>query len=202
MNPKKSDLVPTRPLRAVLAIILATLAIGGCTITTEQPGASQRDAFASRQQLDAAVTETLERLYRLAPGSREMAASAAGVLVFPQVIGGAIIVGGEHGRGALRIAGRSADYYSTTGASVGWQIGGQSKAVVYIFSSREALQRFRASNGWTVGVDATVALGRVGANGSVDSQTAQQPVVSFVMNNVGLEVGASMTGARIYRTAP
>lgn len=33
--------------------------------------------------------------------------------------------------------------------------------------------------GWTVGVDATVALADIGANGSIDTSTMREPVVGF-----------------------
>ena len=43
------------------------------------------------------------------PGTREMVSNAAGVLVFPAVVGGSFVVGAEHGRGALRVGGAGHD---------------------------------------------------------------------------------------------
>lgn len=40
-------------------------------------------------------------------------------------------------------------------------------------------------------------MANVGANGRVDTASMQQPVVSFVMANAGLEVGASVQGMKI-----
>ena len=126
-----------------------------------------------------------------------MVSNAAGVLVFPAVVGGSFVVGAEHGRGALRVGGQTVAYYSTTGASIGFQAGGQSRSVIYVFNTQEALQKFRASNGWTAGADATVAVGTVGANGRVDTKTLQQPITSFTLTNVGLEAGVSVGGSKI-----
>ena len=67
-------------------------------------------------------------------------ARSKGVLVFPAVVGGSFIVGGEYGRGALRVDGKTLDYYSTTAASIGLQAGAQSKAVYYVFNTRDALE--------------------------------------------------------------
>lgn len=187
----------------VLALALGGLALAGCTVTpASAPPPAASGAFADAPRIDAAVDRTLARLYQVVPGSRSMVAQSAGVLVFPEVVGGALIVGAEHGRGALRVGGRGAGYYSTTGASIGWQAGGQSKSVIYVFNTRDALQRFQSSRGWTVGADATVAAGTLGATGTIDSRTAQQPVVSFVLNNVGLEAGVALTGAKVTRIAP
>lgn len=203
---KTQSRIPFMPRASLMALVLAlggAIGLAGCTMTPNNaPPPASAATFSSRSQLDAAARETLNRLYRVVPGSRDMVSHAAGVLVFPQVIGGALFVGAEHGRGALLVGGRVVAYYSTTGASIGWQIGGQSKSVVYVFNTRDALKRFQDSNGWTVGADATVAVGTVGANGSIDSQTAQQPIVSFVMNNVGLEAGLSLGGSKITRIEP
>ena len=139
MKPAHSS--PSWPQSAglLLALALGGAGLAGCTTTLNNaPPPASSSSFSTAAKLDAAVNATLERLYKVAPGSRELVAHAAGVLVFPEVIGGALIIGAEHGRGALRVRGRTAGYYSTTGASVGWQVGGQSKSVVYVFSTREA----------------------------------------------------------------
>jgi CheY-like chemotaxis protein len=117
--------------------------------------------------------------------------------VAPVIVGAFVIVGGQYGRGALRVNGRTEAYYSTR--SLGFQAGAQSKAVIYLFTTQQALNKFRSSEGWTVGADATVALATIGANGSVDTQTLQQPVVGFMLTNVGLEAGVSLQGAKIDR---
>jgi lipid-binding SYLF domain-containing protein len=105
----------------------------------------------------------------------------------------------QYGRGALRVNGRTEAFYSTTAGSLGLQAGAQSKAVIYLFTTQQALDKFRNSEGWTVGADATVALANIGANGSVDTNTLQQPVIGFVLTNVGLEAGVSLQGAKIDR---
>jgi lipid-binding SYLF domain-containing protein len=189
---------------AVLAVtaVLAGGLLGACTTTPfSSPAPQSSDAAAADTRINADVTDTLNRLYTVAAGARNMVSHAAGVLVFPKVYGGALIIGAEHGQGALQVHGRTAAYYNTTGASIGWQAGASSKAVIYVFNTAAALQQFRDSNGWQVGADARVAVGHVGANGSIDSQTLNQPVVSFVMNNAGVEGGVSVDGSKITRVA-
>jgi len=171
--------INTRHAGLALAIALAGLSLPGCTITSTPQ--SQAAPGATRTAMESAVNETLSRLYNTVPGSQEMVTKAAGVLVFPSVLGGSFVVGAEHGKGALRVGGQTTNYYSTTGASVGFQAGGQSRSVIYVFNTRDALQKFRNSNGWTADADATVAIGNVGANGRVDTKTLQQPITSFTL---------------------
>lgn len=189
------------PLRTWTAVALTacSLAIVGCTTTHPNTGGTPA---ASSAAIDAQVDTALNRLYQNVPGSRELVARSAGVLVFPSVISASLGLGAEYGRGALRAGDRTLGYYSTTAGSVGWQAGAQSRAVVYVFTTQESLDRFRASKGWTVGADATVALATVGANGQIDSNTARQPVVGFVLTNVGLEAGVALQGAKINPITP
>jgi lipid-binding SYLF domain-containing protein len=183
-----------RTLATLTAIAACSMAFVGCTTT--RPGDTGSTSSA-RTSLDAQADAALSKLYQTVPGSRELVAKSQGVLVFPAVVGASLGVGAEYGRGVLRTGGRSQAYYSTTAGSIGFQAGAQSKAVIYLFTTQESLAKFRASKGWTAGADATVALATIGANGSVDTNTIRQPVVGFVLTNVGLEAGVSVQGAKI-----
>ena len=188
--------ISLRSVAVAVAVTAGAMAMTACTTTKPETSSAPR---ADATTINTRANAALERLYQTAPGSKEMVQRAKGVLIFPSVIGGSFVVGVEHGRGVLRVAGNNRGYYSTTGASIGWQAGGQSKAVIYVFSTQEALDKFVNGNGWSGGVDATVAVGHIGANGSVDSQTIKAPVTSFVMTNTGLEAGVSLQGSKITR---
>jgi lipid-binding SYLF domain-containing protein len=177
------------------SLALAGLSVLGAGCTTTSSGGS--DPAAQRQAIDAAADSALARLYQQARGSEELVKSARGVLVFPNFVSAGFIVGGASGQGVLRVAGKSATYHRMTEGSVGWLAGAQSQAVFILFMTDEALSRFRASNGWTVGADASVALLSVGADARVTTQTAQQPVIGFVLTNSGLMANVSMSGSRI-----
>ncbi|MEX0732200.1 MAG: YSC84-related protein [Aquisalimonadaceae bacterium] len=152
---------------------------------------------ASAREIDAGVDTTLERFNTEVQGASEFLASAQGVLVFPRVIKAGLGVGGEYGEGALRIDGETVDYYSTAAASIGFQMGAQAKSVILVFMTREALADFRASDGWKVGVDGSVALVDVGAGRSLDTNTIRDPVVGFVFGQKGLMFNVTLEGSRL-----
>lgn len=179
---------------AAITVAMASVAFSGCTLTSDKASAS---AAEQRSAINSSTDATLARLYETSPQSKELIKNAKGVLVFPSVLSAGFIVGAQYGKGVLRVNGADAGYYSTAGGSVGFQAGAQSKAVVLLFMTEDALTKFRNSNGWTVGADATVAVANVGANGSIDTNTAQQPIVGFVMNNGGLMAGVSLEGVKI-----
>ncbi|AMG90812.2 MULTISPECIES: BPSL1445 family SYLF domain-containing lipoprotein [Bordetella] len=179
---------------AAAAIAVAGLAFTGCTTTTPNNQAAAAD---QRNEINAGADATLSKLYTASPQAKDLVQRARGVLVFPSVMGASFIVGGEHGKGVLRTGGKNAGYYSTTSGSVGLQAGAQSRAYVLLFMTDEALAQFRQSSGWTAGADASVAVATIGANGRIDTNTAKQPIVGFVLNNAGLMAGVSIEGAKI-----
>lgn len=181
---------------SILAMTVAALAFTGCTTTLPRDQASVAEQHA---EINTRATSTLSRLYEAAPSSRSLVSKARGVLVFPKVLSASFVVGAEHGDGVLRTDGRDAGYYSISGGSVGFQAGAQSKAIVLLFMTQAALDKFRSSNGWTAGVDATIAVANIGANGSIDTNTANEEVIGFVMTNAGLMAGVSLEGTKINR---
>jgi lipid-binding SYLF domain-containing protein len=177
---------------AGLIVGTSGLVLAGCTTTPDAPA----DKAAKRREIDAAVDPALSRLYNTVKG-RELGNRARGILVFPNVVAAGFIFGGEFGDGALRAGSRNAGYYRTITGSWGLQIGAQSKAVYFMFMTQDALDKFVASHGWTAGVDASVALAKVGANGDIDTNTAQQSVVGFVLTNAGLMANLTLEGTKI-----
>lgn len=185
-------------LRTAVATAVATMALAGCT-TTSGGGKSPETDAAKRQAIDASVDGTLSRLFSTVQGSRELAAKAQGLLVFPDVKKAAFIVGGEYGEGALRVGGKSVGYYSTAAASFGLQAGAQSTAIIFMFMTQDALAKFQSSSGWSAGGDAAVSLVKVGANGAIDTTTATSQVVALVLTNAGLMADVSVNGAKVTR---
>lgn len=175
------------------------LSLAGCTTTTPSSSATPEANAGRRQSIDADVNSTLARLYGTVNGSRELVGKARGVLVFPSVISAGFWFGGQYGQGALRIGEQTSGYYSIAAASFGLQIGAQSKAIIMLFMTQEALDKFTHSQGWAAGVDATVAVLHVGANGNVDTSTTMSPVEAFVLTNAGLMAGVSLEGTKISR---
>ena len=161
---------------------LVVLAATGCTTTGEGSG----DPAARRQAIDASADSALSRLYQQHGGTKELIASARGVLIFPSFVSAGFVFGAGSGQGVLRKAGKSSGYFRMTEASAGLLAGAQSQAVFILFMTDEALKRFEDSRGWTIGADATVTLVNVGANAQVNTQTARQEVIGFVMSNAGL----------------
>ncbi|MGF6767857.1 lipid-binding SYLF domain-containing protein [Paraburkholderia sp. GAS199] len=174
------------------------LALAGCTTSSGSHDSAATD-MSKRQSIDASVDGTMSKLYSSVNGSRELVSKARGVLVFPSVLQVGFIVGGQYGEGSLKVGGSTAGYYSTVSGSFGLQAGAQSKAIIFLFMTQDALDSFRNSDGWSAGGDASVALVKVGANGAIDTTTATAPVEVFVLTNAGLMADVSLAGTKVSR---
>ena len=158
--------------------------------------AGQSFAKMSAKEVDASVDEAMERFHKQVKDAAEVVRQAKGLLVLPNVKKGALIVGGEYGQGAMRIGGKTVEYYSMISGSFGLQIGGQAKDIIIAFMSSEALKEFRESKGWEAGVDGNVALIKVGAGESAITAMSKQPIAAFVFDVKGLMADMSLKGAK------
>ena len=150
----------------------------------------------SAAEIEIEVDETIKEFKREIKGGGEFLKSASGVLVFPTVLKAGFVLGGEYGEGALRVAGKTVDYYSTAAGSLGFQIGAQAKSIVVVFMNSEALANFRKSKGWKAGVDGSVALVEWGVGEDINTIDIKDPIVGFVFGNKGLMFNLNLEGSK------
>lgn len=153
-------------------------------------------AAKSAKQIDAKVDAALERFEKEVFAGKDLIAKSKAVLIFPKVYKGGIGLGAEYGTGALRIKGKTVDYYSTIAGSFGFQLGGQVKSIFLFFMDEGKLNEFRASNGWKAGVDGSIALISVGADGSIDTFKTDEPIIGYVLGQKGLMYNLTLEGSK------
>ena len=151
---------------------------------------------ASAREIDVGVDVALEQFEKEVRESKSFLETGKGVLVFPQVLKAGVGFGGEYGEGALRINGKTVDYYNTVAGSFGLQFGAQVKTIILVFLDAEALKRFRESEGWRAGVDGSVALITLGEGGTIDTTKARDPIVGFVFGQKGLMYNLTLEGSK------
>jgi lipid-binding SYLF domain-containing protein len=171
-----------------LKIFLASLLIVALSTSLYAKSAAEIDqeANAAIQQFNKEVKNSSDFLNN----------TAKGILIFPKVIKAGIGIGGEYGEGVLRVNGKSVQYYSTASASIGFQLGAQQKSILIAFLTDEALEQFRKSNGWKVGVDGSVALINLGVGKDISSATLNKPVVGFIFGSKGLMYNLTLEGSK------
>ncbi len=177
-------------MKKILQILCSTLAIVVLLI----PATTSAKSAAV---IDLQVDETIEVFKEEVKGGEIFLDQAAGVLIFPRVVKIGVGIGGETGEGALRVRGKTIDYYRTIAGSIGLQLGAQSKSILIAFMTKESLDKFRNSEGWKIGVDGSVALIDIGAGKTIDSQNVSDPVVGFIFGSKGLMYNLTFEGTKI-----
>ncbi|KIT16188.1 YSC84-related protein [Jannaschia aquimarina] len=179
--------------RRFMAAVSAPLALVACGNGVNSPGS---------QRIDARVNQAINFMYSEVPGSETLAQRSSGMLMMPLVTEAGLGLGGAYGRGALLIDGVTVDYYSTTSASAGLQIGAQQYSHALFFMTDRALQDFRMSSGWVAGADLEYAVSTRRGALTTDTTTLLTPVVAVVFGQAGLIAGATVEGAKYNRIIP
>jgi lipid-binding SYLF domain-containing protein len=159
-------------------------------------------AAATAKEIDASADAALDRFYKQVKGADELARNAKGLLIMPNVKKAGFIIGGEYGKGALRIDGKTVGYYRVVAGSVGFQLGAEAKDMILAFMTDEVLNKFRASKGWEAGIDGNVAIIAVGGGGSATTRNVNEPIVGYVFDVTGLMGDISLKGSKFSKIDP
>jgi len=162
----------------------------------------QMAAAATRAEINRDVNIALDTLYRNSPEAKKISLISKGVLVFPSIIKGGFVVGGEYGEGALRINGKTKGYYNTVSASYGLQAGAQSFGYALFFLDDNSLNYLEKSDGWELGTSPNLVVVDKGMARDLTTTTAKSGIYAFIFNQKGLMAGISIEGSKITAINP
>jgi len=175
-----------------LITILLGLAITVGTLISPSPAAA-----ASAAEINRDVKVALEKLYAKSTAARTLGEKANGILVFPGIVKGGFLVGGQFGEGALLKGGKTAGYYNTVQLSYGWQAGIQKYGYALFFMTDSAMKWIDKSDGWEIGVGPSIVVVDVGAAKSFTTTTLQSEIYAFFFDQKGLMGGIGVQGTKI-----
>jgi lipid-binding SYLF domain-containing protein len=185
------------PAKTMPAALLFVLALGlaalstGCTTTSD-----------SAAMIDADSTASLRLLYAQSPVAADLGRRARAVLIFPDIVKGGFIVGGQHGNGVLRMNGKTIGYYNTVAASFGLQVGLQRYGFALFLMNDDALTYLLNSGGWEIGSGPSVVFMDAGMAKSYTTTTLREDVYAFAFDQEGLMAGLGLQGSKITETTP
>jgi lipid-binding SYLF domain-containing protein len=183
--------------RALILAVSLTLAV-----LTVNPYSKGVALAASARDIDRSVTQSLTALYEHTPGAKALADKAVAVLVFPSIVKGGFIIGGQFGDGALRKNGKTVAYYRSLAASYGFQAGVQTFGYVLFFMDDASVQYLNTSDGWEVGSGPSLVVLDEGFAKSLSTTTLQKGVYAFIFNQKGLMGGVGIQGSKITQINP
>lgn len=127
---------------------------------------------------------------------------AEGIAVFPSLIKGGIVVGGQRGRGILSARDKknggwsSPAFLTITGGSIGAQFGAQAIDLVLVINNQRGLQQL-VKNQFKIGADAAAAAGPVGRDASASTDIQMRAQILSYSRSRGLFAGVTLNGSTI-----
>lgn len=130
-------------------------------------------------------------------GSANVLDNAKGILVCPSIKKGGFLVGVESGSCVLTKGAPKPLYYGTSAVKAGLLAGMESYSMILVLNTPESVAKFTSDKReWEVGADASVAVAKMDANGSLDTTNIKRDIVVFVFGGKGLMADASFEGSR------
>lgn len=182
----------------VLMVLVVLAVLTGC----QSVGGGTSGGAVTAADIEQSVDSALARLYASTPAAKTLAKRAKGILVFPGIVKGGFVFGGQYGKGALRQRGRTAGYYNIVAGSYGLQAGAQSFDYAMFFMTQHALNYLNNSAGWEIGVGPGIVIVDEGIARTLTTTTAQDDVYAFIFGQRGLMAGLGLQGSKITRINP
>lgn len=159
-------------------------------------------AAATAGELQSKAAQALATLRRVRPDSVRVLEKASATLVFPEVVKGGLLVGGQYGEGVLHVGETLRGYYRIAAASFGLQAGAQSFSLAMLFMNQAALSYLDRSEGWQLGAGPSFVVADEAFARQYTSTTLTQDVVGYIFGQQGLMGGIGIEGAKIMRFTP
>ncbi len=157
---------------------------------------------ASPEQIVVAATNVLTQSVAESSGiPQKMLAEARGIVIAPNMVRGAFILGMQHGRGVLLTRDAQGAWQpprsvQITGGSLGYQIGVQSTDLILVFRTPQSVANLLKGT-IKIGLDASAAAGPVGRQTSAATDLALQAEILSYSRARGAFVGVSIDGSSI-----
>ena len=159
------------------------------TFNTQEAKAERKDI------LDLQIKDTVQLFESKAKGAKDFLMKSSGYLVIPNLYKAGFIVGGSYGEGGLIVGDKIIEYYSMVAASIGLQAGAESKSIIIVFLTPDALKSFRSSNKWKVGLDGSISFVDWGGGLDLTTMDFKKSIIAFAFNNRGIMASLSLDGA-------
>jgi lipid-binding SYLF domain-containing protein len=178
-----------------LVAVAATLALGLAAAPARADDAQDARQLVEKAKLTVEQFQADENMNAL----RDLAKKARGMLILPQMLRGAFIVGGSGGTGVLVARDaksnqwRGPAFHTLGGASFGFQAGADAAEVIILAMTERGVTKLLSPQ-VKLGADISVAAGPVGGGAAAATAGLSADLVSFSMSK-GLYGGFSVDGS-------
>lgn len=179
--------------------MVMAIAVTAATATAQKKtGKDLQDAVKRVNAASEVMTEIMSMRDKSIP--RDLIEKAKAVVVFPGVIKGAFIVGGQGGKGvAVRRLGRgwsAPAFLNMAGGSLGFQIGGSKTDYVLLVMNDKGMKGL-VEDKFELGGEGSVAAGPVGRTAAASTNATLDAEILTYSRSKGLFAGISLKGVSI-----
>jgi len=189
--------MPKTDIRTVASLISLAIAL-----VVAAPAKAQDAAMTPDKRLDNATASIDEVMNAPDKGiPRDLYNKARCVVIIPDVLKAAFIVGGKYGRGYVSCRNSSGRFGSPAsirieGGSYGLQIGGSSTDVYMLIMNKSGMRKL-LSDKFTIGGEAQATAGPVGRNASANTDILLHSEIISWSRSRGLFAGVSLEGSTL-----
>ena len=187
-----------KTLFVVIVSVVVVLYVAVLACSTAPVSKSQKDE--KRASVRAMASQTLAQLHKGDPAAQKAIASAAGYAVFSDFGMKVMFLGGAGGSGvAINSVTKQETFMKMAEFQPGLGLGAEKFRVVLVFETPAAFNAF-VTSGWEAGANAMAAAKtKTMGGGAAGAVTVSDGVKMYQLNEAGLIVGISITGAKYYK---
>ena len=130
---------------------------------------------------------------------KDLLRSCSAIAIFPSTLSGGFGIGGRYGQGIIMVRDETGSDWSSpaiftiTGASFGWQIGGQATDLILLIMGRRGIDGLLQGK-LKLGADASIAAGPVGRTADASTDIQLKGGILSYSRSRGLFAGAKLEG--------
>jgi lipid-binding SYLF domain-containing protein len=189
-------------LKMGLVVTVAGAILMGSLFSGAPVWAAKKEPTKAQKQAEVrkTVNETLNRLYKLQPGSKEAIEKAAGYAVFSNFGVKIFVAGSGSGKGiAVNNATKKETFMKMLEVQAGLGIGVKKFRLVWVFLTEAALNGF-INSGWELGSQATASAQYDAKGGGVAGAVAiSKDIWLYQLTDDGLAVELTAKGTKYYK---
>jgi len=187
-----------KTLFVVIVSVAVVLYLALLACSTAPVSKSQIDE--QRASVRAMASQTLAQLYKGDPAAQNAIEGAAGYAVFSDFGMKVMFLGGAGGSGvAINSVTKQETFMKMAEFQPGLGLGAEKFRVVLVFETPAAFNAF-VTSGWEAGANAMAAAkAKTMGGGAAGAVTVSQGVKMYQLNEEGLIIGISITGAKYYK---
>jgi lipid-binding SYLF domain-containing protein len=162
--------------------------------------AAESEKEKQQKEIRNMAQDTLHRLYKAEPRTREVVSHAAGYAVFSNLGVKILVAGSGNGKGvAVNNKSKHETFMKMLQVQAGLGVGVKKFRVVFVFDDEKALDSF-VNSGWQLGGQSTAAAKTGDKGGSMaGAASVSEGVWMYQLTDKGLAAEISATGTKYYK---